>query len=169
MTLGSLRDQIIYPHTHEEMKRRGKTDQDLLNFLDIVQLKYVFLSREQGLDSIEDVRNYKIFLIRIVSTLFKYSSIKYLDVLSGGEKQRVAMARLFYHAPQFAILDECTSAVSVDVEGSMYQFCRDVGITLFTVSHRKSLWKHHEYFLKFDGRGAFHYGKIEGSKEEFGS
>lgn len=55
MTLGSLRDQIIYPHTHEEMKRRGKTDQDLLNFLDIVQLKYVFLSREQGLDSIEDV------------------------------------------------------------------------------------------------------------------
>lgn len=73
-----------------------------------------------------------------------------------------AHLRSFYHKPSFAILDECTrcvahdcasseprvlirrvcvcSAVSVDVEGYMYNRCRELGITLFTVSHRKSLW-----------------------------
>lgn len=146
MTLGTLRDQIIYPHTYDEMLRRGKTDADLETYLEIVQLSYLKV-RENGLNAIED----------------------WIDVLSGGEKQRIAMARLFYHNPQFAILDECTSAVSVDVEGEMYQYCRKVGITLFTVSHRKSLWTYHEYYLQFDGRGAYEFGPIDASKAEFGS
>ena len=42
-------------------------------------------------------------------------------------------------SPQSAILDECTSGASVDVEDAMYQYCQQVAITLFTVSHHKSL------------------------------
>jgi ATP-binding cassette subfamily D (ALD) protein 3 len=90
-------------------------------------------------------------------------------VLSGGEKQRVAMARLFYHKPQFAILDECTSAVSVDVEGYIYTRCRELGITLFTVSHRKSLWQYHEYVLQFSGRGQYAFKQIDADETAFGS
>ena len=146
MTLGTLRDQVIYPDSTEDMKQKGWTDKDLEDFLMKVQLGNI-LEREGGWDAIQD----------------------WMDVLSGGEKQRMAMARLFYHKPQFAILDECTSAVSVDVEGFMYQHCRKVGITLFTVSHRKSLWRHHEKYLHMDGRGAYEFGKIEDQTEQFGS
>ncbi|XP_033212490.1 ATP-binding cassette sub-family D member 3 [Belonocnema kinseyi] len=154
MTLGTLRDQVIYPHTRAEMLRRGNAnDEDLLKFLDLVQLGHLIERESQptnqglGWDTVAD----------------------WMDVLSGGEKQRIAMARLFYHKPQFAILDECTSAVSVDVEDSMYSYCKQANITLFTVSHRRSLWKHHEYYLRMDGRGAFDFKPIDSETQEFGS
>ncbi|XP_006882483.1 PREDICTED: ATP-binding cassette sub-family D member 3 isoform X4 [Elephantulus edwardii] len=146
MTLGTLRDQVIYPDGREDQKRKGISDLVLKEYLDNVQLGHI-LEREGGWDSVQD----------------------WMDVLSGGEKQRMAMARLFYHKPQFAILDECTSAVSVDVEGYIYSHCRKVGITLFTVSHRKSLWKHHEYYLHMDGRGNYEFKKITEDTVEFGS
>ncbi|XP_071395409.1 ATP-binding cassette sub-family D member 3a isoform X2 [Centroberyx affinis] len=146
MTLGSLRDQVIYPDTFEEQRRKGISDQVLKEYLDNVQLGHI-LDREGSWDSVQD----------------------WMDVLSGGEKQRMAMARLFYHKPQFAILDECTSAVSVDVEDYIYSHCRTVGISLFTVSHRKSLWKHHEYYLHMDGRGNYEFKPITEETVEFGS
>ncbi|XP_059419835.1 ATP-binding cassette sub-family D member 3b [Carassius carassius] len=146
MTLGSLRDQVIYPDTHEDQKKKGTSDRVLKEYLDNVQLGHI-LEREGSWDIVQD----------------------WMDVLSGGEKQRMAMARLFYHKPQFAILDECTSAVSVDVEDFIYSHCRKVGITLFTVSHRKSLWKHHKYYLHMDGRGNYEFKPITNETVEFGS
>jgi len=146
MTLGTLRDQIIYPDSNEDCQRKGITDQQLAEYLHQVQLSYL-VERDDGWDAVQD----------------------WMDVLSGGEKQRVAMARLFYHKPQFAILDECTSATSVDVEGAIYLLCRKLGITLFTVSHRKSLWQYHEYVLRFDGQGGYEFSTMENISEQFGS
>ncbi|XP_061414082.1 ATP-binding cassette sub-family D member 3 isoform X2 [Lethenteron reissneri] len=146
MTLGTLRDQVIYPDSPEDQRDKGVSDKVLKDYLDNVQLGHI-LDREGGWDSVQD----------------------WMDVLSGGEKQRMAMARLFYHKPQFAILDECTSAVSVDVEDFIYSHCKKVHITLFTVSHRKSLWKHHAFYLHMDGRGNYEFKAITSDTVEFGS
>ena len=138
---GTLRDQLIYPHTMEDMKKKGTTDQDLEDLLVVVKLDYL-VSREGGFDKEND----------------------WNDVLSGGEKQRMAMGRLIYHKPTYAILDECTSAVSMDVEGLLYTHMKNQGITLITVSHRDTLWKYHEYLLRFCGDKDFSFGEMP--KEE---
>ena len=71
------------------------------------------------------------------------------DVLSLGEQQRIGMARMFYHSPAFAVLDECTSAVSVDAEEQLYQSAHDSGITCITVSQRLGLEQFHSQELRF--------------------
>jgi len=146
MTLGTLRDQVLYPLSRNVAQEQNISDSQLYDALKLVQLDHL-VDREGGWDTIQD----------------------WMDKLSGGEKQRLAMARLFVHRPQFAILDECTSAVSVDVEGMMYTHCKELGITLFTVSHRKSLWKYHEYVLQFDGRGSYEFKQIDQEATQFGS
>lgn len=132
--MGTLRDQIIYPH---KKLQTGVTDEGIIKILEEVQLNYL-IEREGGLDAYND----------------------WTEILSGGEKQRIAMARLFYHKPDFAILDECTSAISLDVEHILYTKARELQITLFTISHRASLFKFHDFYLKFDGQGHCTFDKL---------
>lgn len=141
LSLGTLREQIIYPDTVEEMHAKGATDEQLMDILKIVQISNI-VEREGGWDVKREWR----------------------DALSGGDKQRIAMARLFYHKPKYAILDECTSAVTLEVEQIMYEHAMKLGITMLTVSHRPSLWKYHKYVLQYDGQGGYVFTELDADK-----
>lgn len=103
---GTLRDQVIYPDGHVDMREKRKSEQDLQRILEAARLGYL-PDREGGWDTRKEWK----------------------DVLSGGEKQRMQFARLLYHEPQYAIIDEGTSAVSSDVEGLLYETCKERGIS----------------------------------------
>eukprot|EP01047_Picozoa_sp_COSAG01_P017761 COSAG01_NODE_947_length_12532_cov_15.427388_4_plen_78_part_00 len=70
---------------------------------------------------------------------------------------------MFYHLPTYAILDECTSAVSDDVTDKIYETCANLGITLFTIAHQKTVIKHHKLVLRFDGKGGW---KLQSSAQD---
>ncbi|KAI8867899.1 hypothetical protein GQ42DRAFT_164497 [Ramicandelaber brevisporus] len=125
LAIGTLRDQIIYPHTHKDMIESGRTHSELMQILEAVHLEYL-PGREGGWDARKEWK----------------------DVFSGGEKQRINLARLFYHKPKFAVLDEASSAVSSDVEGLMYDHAKELGITLITISHRLILAKYHSFLMR---------------------
>lgn len=130
--IGSLRDQIIYPDQEPR-----KSDEELQALLDLHGIGKLSTAHPEGFDGMQD-----------------------WDRLSRGEQQRLAMARLFYHSPKFAILDECTSCITADGERNLYEQCAAHGITCITISHRPALDEFHEYRLVFDGDGGWRYEKI---------
>ncbi|KAF3444221.1 hypothetical protein FNV43_RR13911 [Rhamnella rubrinervis] len=132
--VGTLRDQLIYPLTGDQEIERLTRD-GMVELLRNVDLEYL---------------------------LDRYpleEEINWGDELSLGEQQRLGMARLFYHRPKFAILDECTSAVTTDMEERFCAKVRAMGTSCITISHRPALVAFHDVVLSLDGEGGWsvHY------------
>jgi putative ATP-binding cassette transporter len=70
------------------------------------------------------------------------------DVLSLGEQQRLAFARILINQPEYVILDEATSALDVENEENLYRHLLNSNTTFISVGHRPTLVNYHEIVLK---------------------
>jgi ATP-binding cassette subfamily D (ALD) long-chain fatty acid import protein len=150
--IGTLRDLVIYPHSAEEAKANGRTDADVLEVL-----KWARVSPEV----IEDGRAELQFTIEGEVIRPKVDDFRdWQKDLSPGQKQKIAFARLFYHAPSFVVLDECTNGISPDVEQELYNRCTELNLAIFSISHKIELKEFHDRELHY-------YGDADGSWKMF--
>ncbi|XP_064882246.1 ATP-binding cassette sub-family D member 4 isoform X8 [Oncorhynchus nerka] len=140
LTDGTLREQVIYPLKEIYPVSGSVDDERIIQYLELAGVSGL-LKRTGGLDEPVDWNWY--------------------DVLSPGEMQRLCFARLFYLQPKYAVLDEATSALTEDAEGQMYRGCKQLGMTLVSLGHRKSLEKYHDVSLKLCGEGRWELTKLK--------
>jgi len=120
MILGSLRSQLLYPSTDISLPESELHEvMAAVNLPDLVE-------RFGGLDVEQD----------------------WGDVLSFGEQQRIAFARLLVTKPRYAILDEATSALDVKNEAALYAQLAKSNITYISVGHRPTLVQYHHQILE---------------------
>ena len=108
----TLRANLLYA-------RPEASDDDLARALDHAQISRLVASLPRGLDTVVGERGYR---------------------LSGGEKQRVALARLLLKAPAVVVLDEATAHLDAESEAAVQQALAETleGRTSLVIAHRLS-------------------------------
>lgn len=78
-------------------------------------------------------------------------------ILSLGEQQRLAFARVLLVKPQWVFLDEATSALDEPREQEMYRLLRErlPGLSIVSVGHRSTLFAQHDEELHLAGDGSW--------------
>jgi len=127
MLLGSLREQLCYPQEPHRF-----SDEHLRSVLEEVRLG-ALVQRYPDFDIKQD----------------------WPRLLSLGEQQRLAFARLLLNSPRFVVLDEATSALDVATEKHLYQLLSQREMAFVSVGHRPSLKSFHNLVLELDGQGGW--------------
>ena len=73
--------------------------------------------------------------------------------LSGGEQQRIAMARALLAKPEWLFLDEATSALDEESENRLYEMLKVnlPGATIISIGHRSTLKAFHARSIRLEG------------------
>ena len=139
MALGTLRDQLLYPRRRPTGDDGGIDDAALLALLARVNLGELAV-RLGGLDAEHD----------------------WAKVLSIGEQQRLAFARVLLAEPRYAMLDEVTSALDPANEERLYRELAATRTTPVSVSHRPGIVRFHHDVLELPGDGTWRVVPAQG-------
>lgn len=96
MTLGSLRDQVIYPDTQEEQRKKGISDQ-VTHTCDLHSPVWGLDISSPSISCVQVLKEYlsNVQLSHILDREGSWDVVQdWMDVLSGGEKQRMAVRRI---------------------------------------------------------------------------
>jgi vitamin B12/bleomycin/antimicrobial peptide transport system ATP-binding/permease protein len=92
--------------------------------------------------------------------------LDWAKVLSPGEQQRIAFARILLTKPKVVFCDEATSALDEGLEYMLYQLVRTElpDTILVSVSHRETVEQHHTHELELLGNGEWRLGRVQGDE-----
>jgi putative ATP-binding cassette transporter len=117
---------------------------------------------EEGTVSDSDLADVleKVALPQLVDRLDEVQD--WAKVLSPGEQQRIAFARILVTKPKAAFLDESTSALDEGIELMLYRLVRTElpNTILVSVSHRSTVEQHHTKQLHLLGDGEWSFGRV---------
>ena len=121
----TLRSNLMYA-------RPEASEEEVLAALAHAQIGHLVAELPDGLDTVVGERGYR---------------------LSGGEKQRVALARLILKAPDIVVLDEATAHLDSESEAAVQRALRETlsGRTSLVIAHRLSTVREADVLLVIDG------------------
>ena len=139
-----------------------------------------FIFNDSIYENIKFGRNY-IDREKAIQALKQARLAKYVDLLdqsvgergqllSGGEKQRLAIARALAGDPELLLLDEPTSALDAQAENEVSQAIKDamIGRTAIIIAHRFSTIKHADKIVVLDKGKVVQEGTHENLSKEDG-
>lgn len=98
------------------MKRIGKT-QEKLEYYDVYNCENILLKIVTGMNIDSDLLDLK------------------LSALSGGQKSKIAFARLLYSNPEIILLDEPTNHLDIDSKNYIIDYLKNYNGTILVISH----------------------------------
>jgi ATP-binding cassette subfamily B protein len=122
--------------------RPGAAEQELIEACRAAQIWGLISTLPDGLDTVVGDRGYR---------------------LSGGEKQRVALARLLLKAPAVVVLDEATAHLDSESEAAVQRALKAAlaGRTSLVIAHRLSTIREADQILVIDNGRVLEHGKHE--------